>query len=122
VEKFELEQFPFDLQKCSVILTIGSDCAVIPIEGEMFVRSELPDWEMYAPQIAYEQFVNGKKLKKPAIVYSLVLRRKSNWFVINHIGLMGLISSLSFTAFSVQVDSFADRASITLALLLTVVA
>ena len=122
VEKFELEQFPFDLQKCSVILTIESGCPVIPIEGEVFVRSELPEWDMFNPQITYEQFANGKKLEKPVMVYSLILRRKSNWFVINHMAMMGLIASLCFSAFAVEVDSFADRASITLALLLTIVA
>ena len=67
-------------------------------------------------------YENDVKLKKPVIVYSLIFRRKSNWFVINHMVLMGLIASLCFSAFSVHVDSFADRASITLALLLTVVA
>lgn len=86
------------------------------------MRSELVDWEMFAPQIDYEQHINGKKLEKPVFVYSFVLKRKSNWFVINHMVMMGLISSLSFSAFSVGVDSFADRASITLVLLLTVVA
>ena len=49
VEKFELEQFPFDVQKCSVIVTLESDCYILPIEGEVFVQSELPDWDMYAP-------------------------------------------------------------------------
>ena len=75
----------------------------MPIDGEVFLKSELPEWDLYAPKIEYKHHdSDGKLIDKPVIVYSWILGRKSNWFVINHMVIMGLIASMAFTSFAVD--------------------
>ena len=60
--------------------------------------------------------------EKPLLTYEFLLVRKNSWFVFNQMILMSVIASLSFVAYGVPLSDLADRCSITLSLLLTIVA
>lgn len=56
------------------------------------------------------------------VCYSITLRRKYAWFVFNNMYLMFFITSLVFLVMGIGFEDLADRSSVTLGLLLTVVA
>lgn len=95
---------------------------VIPVGGEISIRCEMTEWDFFAPQITCEQPGGTKYADKPMITLEFLLVRKFSWFVFNQMIMMFLIASLAFVAFGVPVSDLADRCSITLALLLTIVA
>merc|ERR1711988_175507 len=59
---------------------------------------------------------------KPMFECRLLVRRKWYYYFYNIMLVMGLISFMSFSVIAIPVDEFADRAGITLTLLLTGVA
>ena len=101
------------------------DKIVIPVGGEVGFKSPLPEWDLLDLKIDFEQHdqMTSEYPEGPAnICYSMILKRKTDWFVLNNMTLMFFISSLTFLVYGVSVDDLADRSSITLALLLTIVA
>jgi hypothetical protein len=89
------------------------------------MQSPLPEWDIIDYNIDFEQHDQRTSSSRdgPAnICYSITLKRKWNWFVFNNMILMFLISSLVCLVYGIGVEDLADRASVTLGLLLTVVA
>jgi len=59
---------------------------------------------------------------KPCLALSFTLTRKSDWYLINHMFVYFLLSTLSFYTMVIPSEDVADRASVTLTILLTIVA
>ena len=55
-------------------------------------------------------------------VFRITLQRKCRWFVVNHLLLIGLLTTLVFYVFVIPPTEVADRASVSFTLLLTVTA
>jgi len=85
----------------------------------------LISWDVIDYNIDFEQHDQNKSenVDGPSnICYSVTLMRKYDWFTFNNIYIMGFVSSLVFLVGGIPMDGLADRASVTLGLLLTVVA
>ena len=110
-EKFELRNFPFDVQFCSVPINVGSrkGAFCIPVPGAINQSMQLSEWEVLAPSFACYPSKFG-----PATmgVFRFTLQRKYKWFVVNHLLLIGLLTTLVFYVFVIPPDEVADRASV----------
>ena len=89
------------------------------------MRAELPEWDIIDYKIDLEQHDqrNSDSIDGPAnVCFSVTLKRKFNWFVYNNMLSMFLITSLVALVYGIGITDVADRASVTLGLLLTIIA
>jgi len=120
-ENFELENFPFDLQRLKIMISVipkdGRPYFIIPREGYVNQMKELPNWNVLKPE-----FSSIPDRPNPLMIYSLTLQRKWQWYVSNHMLVLGMLSSTVFYAQTIPVSDLNDRGAITFTLLLTVTA
>ena len=68
---------------------------LIPTEGQIRVSQEMQEWDLMGAQLT----IDDPSGTKNTISLSFILRRKSNWYVLNHMFIMACITSLSFSTF-----------------------
>jgi hypothetical protein len=136
-ERFELADFPFDVQVLSIVIRSNSKADLerrryfvllqpepdsakkeSAVGVELKPRVALTEWFIYSPNAEA-----GHDTKdKPVFRAHLVVRRKHFYYSFNVIGMMGAITTLGFTTAAQPPAEFADRCTVTLTLLLTAVA
>ena len=134
-EKFELEDFPFDVQTCHVFLSFMNfynetdedginttkqyhDRFLIPAEGFVHQANEMAEWYLLRPGL---RLVN-KEAKNPLAVFEFNVMRKYHWYLYNFIILTGVIASLALASYAYEVVDYEKRTSITFTIVLTLVA
>lgn len=112
--------FPFDAQAVSIRLRLlDAKANMIPLKYyEMKEFCKQPDWYVSAPCRVYTKDSTGK----PLLIYSIIVRRKWEAHWVNIILMQCSVTTLSFTSFCLPVDSWSDRGSVALSLILTTVA
>ena len=120
-ERFELRNFPFDVQHCTVPVSVGcrGGAFCIPLPGLINQSVHLSEWNVLAPM--YDCY-NSKFGQSTMAVFRFTLQRKSRWFVVNHMILIGLLTTLVFYVFVMPPTDVHDRAAVTFTLVLTVMA
>jgi hypothetical protein len=132
----KLHQFPFDIQRLPISLTVGYDVADVVLVGNVnpayrsFVVkhnfAQSGEYEL-VPRVFLAQAVTLRQDSCSGRVYpvlnvSVVVRRWPSYFLWN-VGLPILvISLLSFSAFAIPAADIADRLGVSLTLLLTIMA
>jgi len=147
LENFELNQFPFDVQQLKIFFELtlapgnyrwGSIC--IPdyqmttkeMSRDLYVWEfglidlVFSEWQVYEPQVLFGNQSFGASSGQPmypTYCISLQFRRKYDGWLKNVFLLLWLISSFSFSAFSLDpMEHHGDRIGIILTLLLTATA
>ena len=119
-EHFELKEFPFDVQDLSMKLSLNSsrtwDKFDLCVHEVIFNKEalELAEWDMYAPVIHRDS--------EKSTTITLKVGRKSYYYISNIFGLLLILGVCTLFVFAVPADELADRLSLILTLLLTVVA
>lgn len=116
-EVFELHYFPFDFQDLSVELSIGDEKKYdLRISNVRFIKASLEqtEWTVLEPNVKWN---DGKDS-------SLKIRvgRKSGYYIQNVVLLMASLSVLGIMVFFTDISDIGSRTSISLTLLLTLVA
>mmetsp|Transcript_12394 Transcript_12394/g.30505 ORF Transcript_12394/g.30505 Transcript_12394/m.30505 type:complete len:448 (+) Transcript_12394:644-1987(+) len=144
-EKFELGDFPFDVQGCSAIFALihtqankscfnhlGTEVKdgikepqfLLPWLGQMHMKSEQRDYYLLRPEVStHNNFSWGKEGKgrlSQILIHRTLVTRKHNWYTLNFIFILGLISTASFFTFAS--DSIDARYENNINLLLTITA
>ena len=134
-ERFELAEFPFDVQVLSIVIRSNSKADLARNRYFVLLRPDsaklassvgvalkpsvaLTEWFIYRPNAE----ATNDKNSKPNFRVHLVVRRKHFYYSFNVIGMMGAITTLGFTTAAQPPAEFADRCTVTLTLLLTAVA
>jgi len=116
-ESFELEQFPFDVQDCTVYVAHFNKSHNLPISGLVNIRTPLDEWDLLRPSISvYHERSVG------ITAFKMRVQRKWQWYAVNHMVTLGVLATISFGAYSIDIESFGSRLSVNLTLLLTIVA
>ena len=150
LESFELNQFPFDVQDCSLLFAISTQICKpapntahdekamnlmqvpffndprknearrfwLPADGQLHMQMPLNEWYLLSPGMA----VLSPASKKSIFKFSLRVRRKPKFYIVNIMIPISCISLLTFCSYLVPIIDVADRLSISLTLLLTAVA
>lgn len=75
---------------------------IIPVGGFVSSMSDSQEWDLLAPMI--ELYApKGSKSTKPSIKYSVILQRKPDWYVLNHMMIFSINSTLTFALYAVDV-------------------
>lgn len=134
VESFELHHFPYDVQLLTVPIRINSKRDDVlkrrtvlghaedkGVYGAVGLKSSatLSEWIIHPISAVAGLDDRGKK---PQYTIHIPLHRRHEYFTQNVISIAFAISTLGFSAFGVPSEELADRSSITLTLLLTMVA
>mmetsp|Transcript_52440 Transcript_52440/g.105064 ORF Transcript_52440/g.105064 Transcript_52440/m.105064 type:complete len:428 (-) Transcript_52440:254-1537(-) len=125
-EDLELHDFPYDAQSLSVQVRSmigGINYELIPIKEWTLFKFELehPEYHIYKPPMCVRISEGGHKTKHRVIVSAFV-QRKPWFFVLNVMMLLGGLTTMSFLTFGIDADDLGAKASISLTLILTVVA
>ncbi|KAL5019810.1 hypothetical protein ScPMuIL_002702 [Solemya velum] len=134
-ENLELQDFPFDIQKLSVIITselpdkdlklVEDDKDLSLINVQCFVDAQ--EWTLYdytetIPWVTTkEQFLETTVVSFPGIAVSCTAARRSGFFIWNIMLMMFMISSLSITTFAVDRILPQNRLQLSLTLVLVAV-
>lgn len=116
----DLKWFPFDMQSLSLhVRLLESNAAMVPLEYyELKEQCRQLEWHVYKPCRTYTVDSTGKPLLK----FSIIVRRKWEYYVFNMVGVQFMLANLSFIPYAIPLDAFADRSSADLTLLLTTIA
>lgn len=116
-EYFEVQHFPFDVQDCTIVFSgqyYGRP--LIPVQGFVWPKTELPDWQWLRPTLN----IKATYAKKLSICYTMRFQRRHQYYVRAIMAPLFMINTLSFNAF--QLENLEDRLTVTLTLLLTSIA
>lgn len=131
-ENLELQDFPFDLQDLSIVLTsehpveeleiIEDDEHLSSIIVSCFVDEQ--EWELrefVESEIrkVSKEFTGSKNVVYPFLVFKTLAMRRAGFFVWNIILIMTIISSLSFATFAVDRSLPQNRLQLAFTLTLT---
>lgn len=131
-ENLELQDFPFDLQDLSIVLTsehpveeleiIEDDEHLSSIIVSCFVDEQ--EWELrefVESEIrkVSKEFTGSKNVVYPFLVFKTLAMRRAGFFVWNIILIMTIISSLSFATFAVNKNLPQNRLQLAFTLTLT---
>lgn len=131
-ENLELQDFPFDLQDLSIVLTsehpveeleiIEDDEHLSSIIVSCFVDEQ--EWELrefVESEIrkVSKEFTGSKNVVYPFLVFKTLAMRRAGFFVWNIILIMTIISSLSFATFAVERNLPQNRLQLAFTLTLT---
>ncbi|XP_048777841.2 uncharacterized protein LOC125681694 [Ostrea edulis] len=131
-ENLELQDFPFDLQDLSIVLTselpleeleiIEDDEHLSSIIVSCFVDEQ--EWELREfveseTRTVSKEFTGSKNVVYPFLVFKTLAMRRAGFFVWNIIIIMTIISSLSFATFAVDRDLPQNRLQLAFTLTLT---
>jgi len=104
-ETFELKQFPFDVQECTVYFSLISNKKYrqdsppwfwMPVSGLFNMRSTLSEWELLRPTMQVWDATEGK----PVFAFRMRVQRRWQWYVTNHMAVVGILSTMTFSVFS----------------------
>ncbi|XP_028408118.1 uncharacterized protein LOC114530711 [Dendronephthya gigantea] len=133
-EILELSDFPFDYQSLSVQIESDWPDNIMSFEKNNEIKDSVilqtfagcHEWSLcphvVAGRVDPKKNNSGSHRTYPNYEITCHVKRKPNFYMWNVALIMGLIMSLTFCSFSVDVDSPEDRLSVTLTLLLTSVA
>ena len=127
-DPFEVRAFPFDVQDFVIKIELGKDSNGIKKQlVPMFIDDpekprnikvakalKNPEWDIMPPYMAFSDAKDAS--------LTLVIKRQPAYYLMNVVFPLFVISSLAFTAYFIDADSFADRFSVLGTILLTVVA
>ncbi|KAK3776583.1 hypothetical protein RRG08_037089 [Elysia crispata] len=112
-ERMELQEFPFDIQDLSLLITSDFKEEVIQLEEDeediscvvtdTFVDEQEWDLKKFVqcePRTTIDQF-SKDKYRRPGLFFRCCVIRKAGFFIWNIICNMAIISALSFTTFAV---------------------
>ena len=78
-ESFELRQFPFDFQDCTIFMSlvkqdqnVRNDAFLLPIAGSVNVCSPLSEWDLLAPSVE----VHNQSSNRPLLAFRLRIKRR----------------------------------------------
>ncbi|XP_046358983.1 cys-loop ligand-gated ion channel-like isoform X1 [Haliotis rufescens] len=133
-ENLELEAFPFDIQHLSLMITSDlSSKEVTLVEDDLELSSvnrlsfiDEQEWEMrnfveLLPQVTKREYSSAKH-EFPSVLVRCCAFRRPGFFIWNILCVMCLISSLSFSTFSVDQTKPQNRLQLSFTLVLTGVA
>ncbi|KAJ8307908.1 hypothetical protein KUTeg_014555, partial [Tegillarca granosa] len=113
-ENLELEDFPFDYQYLSILISshlsedeleiLEDDHDLSVIKATCFVDEQqwsLLDYVESTPQISVKEFSETKNIRFPVLAVHCSAVRKYGFFIWNIVVIMSIISSLSFATFSI---------------------
>lgn len=121
-ERFELQDFPFDMQELTVELRLNDpktwDLFDLCVSMVQFHKQAilLPEWRMYAPIVR-----KGSPKEKVSSV-SMLVERLPGYYVQNVVVTMLGLSIVALAAFAMEVSAVGDRVNTCLTLNLTNVA
>ncbi|XP_067667672.1 cys-loop ligand-gated ion channel-like [Haliotis asinina] len=132
-EKLELEDFPFDIQDLSILITSESpptdvelvelNSTVSHVNVDSFVDQQ--EWGLYDFVVGEKRLMPNEyssiKYKRPGFIFRCCAVRKVGYFTWNIMLVITMISSLSFAAFSVDRELPQRRIQLSLTLILTMV-
>ena len=137
-EKMELEDFPFDAQDLSFNLSTAIPCECLVLKEAPATENRQTSAVQYnnfaesnvywlAGHIMFEQAISDLSestsgVRRPKLMMSMKVQRKPGFHVYNVIVPMVLISGCALCSFAVPKEDVADRLSVSLTILLTVVA
>ena len=134
---FDITSFPFDDQVLRIHVSSYWSNRVIRFRQELSIGNNISSalanfadggqWELqtYILSDVVEQRDGGafsKEVKEPLFQFHVHARRKYNYYLWNIAAMVNMISFLAFTSFAIEVTDTGKRLSVSLTLLLTVVA
>ena len=138
---FDISAFPFDDQVLSIYVSSYWNDTVVKFRQEMTIGNNISNalsnfadsgqWELQKYILSDVSSskgnkINGKKFSKeirePLFQFHVHARRKYNYYLWNIASMVNMISILAFTSFSIDRSDIGKRLSVSLTLLLTVVA
>ena len=135
-EFLDVKDFPFDYQNLNLILSSDRPVDAIDFHGDPYMEDTVRTWTFASkqewelqPYILSEASATHTEVREnlneriyPLYNITLYATRKSTFYVFNIALVMGLISLLAFTSFTLSPSESGNRLQITLILLLTAVA
>mmetsp|Transcript_41790 Transcript_41790/g.110622 ORF Transcript_41790/g.110622 Transcript_41790/m.110622 type:complete len:384 (-) Transcript_41790:397-1548(-) len=129
-EYFELEDFPYDVQKLSIHVrsTIGEKEYYLvpwPKKTGFEMRCQLPDFTFFDPaliELSDETDRDGSQ-RDHRVIVTAVVRRQPRFYELNVIIMLCMLTTISFVTFFMDArDDLSSNIEITLTLILTAVA
>ncbi|XP_046549865.1 cys-loop ligand-gated ion channel-like [Haliotis rubra] len=132
-EKLELQDFPFDIQDLSILITSESpptdvelvelNSTVSHVNVDSFVDQQ--EWGLYDFVVGEKRLMPNEyssvKYKRPGFIFRCCAVRRVGYFTWNIMLVIAMISSLSFAAFSVDRELPQRRLQLSFTLILTMV-
>ncbi|XP_067664936.1 cys-loop ligand-gated ion channel-like [Haliotis asinina] len=132
-EKLELQDFPFDIQDLSILITSESpptdvelvelNSTVSHVNVDSFVDQQ--EWGLYDFVVGEKRLMpneySSMKYKRPGMVFRCCAVRKVGYFTWNIMLIIAMISSLAFATFSVDRKLPQNRLQLSFTLVLTMV-
>lgn len=129
-ENMELQEFPFDIQDISVLLTSELPIEEVELDEDqddisnVVIHSFVDSSEWHLRRFVYieprilEDNNTKHEHRKPGLFFRCCVVRRSEFFIWNNMLVMSLISALSFTTFAVDVDKTQNRIQLSFILVL----
>ncbi|XP_071107907.1 cys-loop ligand-gated ion channel-like [Haliotis cracherodii] len=132
-EKLELQDFPFDIQDLSILITSESpptdvelmefNSSISHVNVDSFVDQQ--EWGLYDFVVGEQRLTPNEyssvKYKRPGFIFRCCAVRRVGYFTWNIMLVIAMISSLSFAAFSVDRELPQRRLQLSFTLILTMV-
>ena len=133
-EVFELDKFPFDYQDLSLTLAAKAWSSEMTFVKDDEINDNIREKNFFAPQewklcshvmtktSTSECMGGASPVRYPQYTIRMNVKRKSKFYIYNLLPIMCLITTLTFSSFAVEAESYISRIHISLTLLLTSVA
>eukprot|EP00455_Lapot_gusevi_P034578 TRINITY_DN3817_c0_g2_i2.p1 TRINITY_DN3817_c0_g2~~TRINITY_DN3817_c0_g2_i2.p1 ORF type:complete len:366 (+),score=59.01 TRINITY_DN3817_c0_g2_i2:78-1175(+) len=129
-ELLELDEFPFDFQALTIIISTGLTSQQVQFQCPSHDKirmnaATLPEWRFVAPSfevVTTDPLHSTKRATYSEFHFRLRAIRNSGYYVWNVAAVVFLIVTLSLISFTIPPSEISDRLSITLTLMLTAVA
>jgi hypothetical protein len=116
----QLHNFPFDLQRLSLVLLLkqktfkNRGLKILPVEFQNL--DPLPEWHMMVPELDESQCIQ----KDPIGTISIVILRKPGYYVRVGLAMLGMLTTLGFASYALPIDGLGDRLETVLSVTFTV--